>query len=122
MPRPVIAGTFGAFDDQRLRRASRLAQDQRDRGLRDAVSLNRHVARRFKPLLELSADRLEITHLSFLLTCLRRIETTSRQPKEVSATVIPQYTNPARPASFSSFRHRRSLVRGQQPAFDRVIR
>jgi hypothetical protein len=57
------------------------------------------VARRRKPLLELSADRLEIAHLSFLLTCLRRIETTSRPPKEVSATVIPQNTNPARPAS-----------------------
>jgi hypothetical protein len=63
MPRPVVAGTLGAFDDQRLRRALRFAQDQRDRGLWDAVSLNRHAARGHKSLIELSTDHLEIAHL-----------------------------------------------------------
>jgi hypothetical protein len=99
----VIAGAFGAFDDQRLRRASRLAQNQRDRGLRDAISLDRYAARRRKPLIEFPADHLEIVHLYSLVTRLRRIETTSRPPKAVSATVIPHNTNPARPVSFSSF-------------------
>jgi hypothetical protein len=46
-----------------LRRASSFAQDQRDRGLRDAVSLYRYAAWGHKPLIEAPTDHLEIAHL-----------------------------------------------------------
>jgi hypothetical protein len=67
MSRPVVARSFGSFDDQSLRRSSHIAQDQRYRGLRDAFGLDHYVARRREPLTDLPADPLEIAHWPYFL-------------------------------------------------------